>query len=180
MVSHTNLSHQACTVPTQLSNASEPSRIILCLFWVSPTTDSHYIYGIGYSHKPQSHSTCWDCPAETPKCPPTFHWNGRLTTKKHPLLHQARNSSYMKSLTKDLCGRPKVSMVGILDRPWNIIDAIGSTSTTPNQREIQTPSKFSCSTPRSLALQQATLSPLPHKNSLPHFPILNPTQHGKR
>ena len=30
------------------------------------------------------------------------------------------------------------SMAGILARPWNIIDAIGSTSTTPEPSEIQT------------------------------------------
>ena len=39
---------------------------------------------------------------------------------------------------------------------------------------------FFRSTLRSLASQQTTLPPPPNKNSLPHFPILNPTQHGKR
>ena len=40
--------------------------------------------------------------------------------------------------------------------------------------------EFSRSTQRSLASQQTTLSPPPHKNSWPHFLILNPPQNGKR
>ena len=38
---------------------------------------------------------------------------------------------------------------------------------------------FSCSTQKSLALQQTTLPPPPHKNSLPHFLILNQSQNGE-